>query len=279
MKEYKKWLENHYKTHRGNDYYEPTAKMGWKVALDWVKREAISLDERGDVSRKIIEEELAMLEFQGGRHPVAGKILTLYAKQTKHEKDCATCNHGRRISTLCNNCCYGAGVNGNLNWKPKAETMREVLAHVEAGPEADAGEFVEYRLQIGSNRPYIEDAKGNVLAVIYSPTESQLQSRCEFVLYACNYIDRLKADIKGLKEQQDAADRTYDCLKKELSDLKDRAMIIKKGNLPNKRVLNDYLEITKMFGFAIETLEAAFDSGWESAVIECGEILSRSKGK
>ena len=30
----------------------------WRAALEWVKREAISSDERGDISRKIINEEI-----------------------------------------------------------------------------------------------------------------------------------------------------------------------------------------------------------------------------
>jgi hypothetical protein len=34
------------------------AVKAWKAALKWVKREAISLDERGDSSRNVINREL-----------------------------------------------------------------------------------------------------------------------------------------------------------------------------------------------------------------------------
>ena len=34
------------------------AKKYWRAALEWVKREAISLDERGDANRAVINREL-----------------------------------------------------------------------------------------------------------------------------------------------------------------------------------------------------------------------------
>jgi hypothetical protein len=41
------------------------SKAAWKAsrieALEWVKREAISLDERGDISRNVINRELEKL--------------------------------------------------------------------------------------------------------------------------------------------------------------------------------------------------------------------------
>jgi len=39
-------------------YIEQEREDTWKVALGWVKREAISLDERGDSSRNVINREL-----------------------------------------------------------------------------------------------------------------------------------------------------------------------------------------------------------------------------
>jgi len=57
MKAFEEWY---------NEFEEPVNfdedwfryEAGWKAALEWVKREAISLDERGDVSRNVINREL-----------------------------------------------------------------------------------------------------------------------------------------------------------------------------------------------------------------------------
>ncbi len=53
MKAFEEWYnKEHEPFHK--DMYE----KGWKAALAWVKREAISLDERGDLNRVVINEEL-----------------------------------------------------------------------------------------------------------------------------------------------------------------------------------------------------------------------------
>lgn len=40
-------------------YIEQEREDTWEAALGWAKREAISSDERGDISRKIINRELS----------------------------------------------------------------------------------------------------------------------------------------------------------------------------------------------------------------------------
>jgi len=39
-------------------YDRTKTKKAWRAALEWVKKEAISLDERGNISRRIIDKEL-----------------------------------------------------------------------------------------------------------------------------------------------------------------------------------------------------------------------------
>ncbi len=58
MKAFERWLKRFYKNHQGDKRFNPQAKVGWREALEWVKKEAISLDERGDISRDIINREL-----------------------------------------------------------------------------------------------------------------------------------------------------------------------------------------------------------------------------
>lgn len=68
MKEFEKYKTDCYKTRTTEDIC-PTMcgvcmamqqrRIGRKAALEWVKREAISLDERGDISRNIINRELS----------------------------------------------------------------------------------------------------------------------------------------------------------------------------------------------------------------------------
>ncbi len=57
MEAFEKWWEK-----QEVSQYNPGAQFayeeGWRAALEWVKQEAISLDERGDISRNIIEKEL-----------------------------------------------------------------------------------------------------------------------------------------------------------------------------------------------------------------------------
>ena len=63
MKACKEWWDN-----RGppggpyvlahQDAFEEWSKYGWRAALEWVKREAIALDERGDANRTVINREL-----------------------------------------------------------------------------------------------------------------------------------------------------------------------------------------------------------------------------
>jgi len=58
MKAFKKWRkEDVYSEICGHDWHNG-AELAWKAALEWVKREAISLDERVDVSRNVINREL-----------------------------------------------------------------------------------------------------------------------------------------------------------------------------------------------------------------------------
>ena len=57
MKEFKKQYQN-----EPVDFHlwsqNKIANFWWRAALEWVKREAISLDERGDISRVVINREL-----------------------------------------------------------------------------------------------------------------------------------------------------------------------------------------------------------------------------
>ncbi len=64
MEQFEKWDKQEYPlpptTERGpigRDALKQR-KHTWRAALEWVKREAISLDERGDISRGIINREL-----------------------------------------------------------------------------------------------------------------------------------------------------------------------------------------------------------------------------
>jgi len=52
MKAFDKWWEN------VENMSVVRPQEIWKAALEWVKREAISLDERGDISRTVIDREL-----------------------------------------------------------------------------------------------------------------------------------------------------------------------------------------------------------------------------
>ena len=64
MTHFKKWWDNYSwttdvgKQGLGPNKCEAVAKGAYKEALEWVKKEAISLDERGDISRGIINREL-----------------------------------------------------------------------------------------------------------------------------------------------------------------------------------------------------------------------------
>ena len=56
MKQFEKCLE---KVGGGDPFCcEPLAEVIWRECLEWVKKEAISLDERGDISRGVINREL-----------------------------------------------------------------------------------------------------------------------------------------------------------------------------------------------------------------------------
>ena len=62
MKEFEKWCKSEpsFKcmlTH-SCEKCRNDGELIWQAALEWVKREAISLDERGDISREIINREL-----------------------------------------------------------------------------------------------------------------------------------------------------------------------------------------------------------------------------
>ena len=41
-----------------DQFIDIVSETAWRGALEWVKKEAISLDERGDISRGIINREL-----------------------------------------------------------------------------------------------------------------------------------------------------------------------------------------------------------------------------
>ena len=62
MKEFKKWQRSRAVKTVGyinnSDAYDAGEEAGWKAALEWVKKEAISLDERGDANRNVINREL-----------------------------------------------------------------------------------------------------------------------------------------------------------------------------------------------------------------------------
>ena len=60
MKEFEKWLYNNACNYGipQNSMQNRFAKAAWCAALEWVKKEAISLDERGDSNRNIINREL-----------------------------------------------------------------------------------------------------------------------------------------------------------------------------------------------------------------------------
>ncbi|KKN26359.1 hypothetical protein LCGC14_0875440 [marine sediment metagenome] len=60
MKQFDKWYEGEVGPINFpgiKEFYEARKKT-WRAALGWVKKEAISLDERGDISREIIDREL-----------------------------------------------------------------------------------------------------------------------------------------------------------------------------------------------------------------------------
>lgn len=53
-----KEFEKHWRAGGGGICGKGSCEKYWKAALEWVKREAISLDGRGDISREIINREL-----------------------------------------------------------------------------------------------------------------------------------------------------------------------------------------------------------------------------
>lgn len=61
MKEFEKWWEMEGQNLVGCGRITDTelAEEVWKAALKWVKKEAISLDERGDGNRAVIDRELS----------------------------------------------------------------------------------------------------------------------------------------------------------------------------------------------------------------------------
>lgn len=65
MKNLEKWKSENFKPEKNlvdsKDYlcgYVDGLEAGYQAALEWVKKEAISLDERGDISRGVINREL-----------------------------------------------------------------------------------------------------------------------------------------------------------------------------------------------------------------------------
>ncbi len=57
MKEFENWIKQ--KTfYRKDTELHIAASFAWRAALEWVKKEAISLDERGDANRNVINREL-----------------------------------------------------------------------------------------------------------------------------------------------------------------------------------------------------------------------------
>ena len=56
MKEFKNYIKKEYPHINSGD--EMFAWDIWRAALKWVKKEAISLDERGDSNRNVINREL-----------------------------------------------------------------------------------------------------------------------------------------------------------------------------------------------------------------------------
>ncbi len=60
MKAFETWRDKTFGTNGGGLSQQSKGKMSltWRAALEWVKQEAISLDERGDTSRNVINKEL-----------------------------------------------------------------------------------------------------------------------------------------------------------------------------------------------------------------------------
>lgn len=56
MKKFEKWMGKEY-TYLNTHGIEMAA-AGWRAALKWVKREAITMGQHGEISRKIINREL-----------------------------------------------------------------------------------------------------------------------------------------------------------------------------------------------------------------------------
>lgn len=57
MEQYKKWLEEFYKNHRGDMRYQPGPRQGWEAALEWF-RDKLDYSIEHKELKDIIDKEL-----------------------------------------------------------------------------------------------------------------------------------------------------------------------------------------------------------------------------
>jgi len=89
-------------------------------------------------------------------------------------------------------------------------------------------------------------------------------------------IKQLQAFNSALKRRAKAAESDWQLAEVENKRLKAKARIIQVGNVPAPKFdLKGFNGIKKGMKFDLADPESAYLYGWESALFECGEILSK----